>query len=798
MQKPMFLLAHGAYNTLIEQVGSEYDGIDFFGIINRVRAPTAVEKLESDFIIPSTYRNHDGRSHEAQRQRGQYRMLALDIDTGNHDKPTVVDTVHDITGRCAVIVYSSSSASKHEQKWRVLIPIKQILTGAEYEDTQATLFDLMAERGIQCDPALARCGQPIYLPNIPPDRRKPGGAPVYYDTMVVKDRTLDLEGSRLEMEMHARQQREQEAIAQAAADRQARERERAARRLERPHEADPVEEFNTRHTIADLLDKYGYTRRGASSHYRSPLQTSASFATRDYGSHWVSLSSTDAANGLGRAKTIGPHSFTWGDAFDLYAHFEHGGDMKAAVRAYGSELRAQTLLPAPAQHADSLDDFDMVAAPVEQEAAAPAAPEAVAADEFEDSNSGVSVADDGFDTPDDTPDDIPAADPPPDPDAWPTPFTRFDASEIPRRRWVYGFDYIRHYVSVLASAGGIGKTSLVTVEALAIATGRELLGTRVKEQANVWLVNLEDPVEEMQMRTLAAMKHYGIKPADIAGKIFMDGEDTFELTLAAENRDGLLKNDAMLDAMIQRVRKHDIGVVIFDPFVSVHLVNENSNGAVQAVVAMLRKLARDGDCSVMLVHHVRKGNGDDASVDSIRGAGALIGAARAARVVNRVAEDDALKLGVDEADARSIFRVDDGKANLAPPAHAAVYRRMISVEIDNGEWIGVCVPFEMPDAFDGIKPTDVRAFQKAVDEARKEGNPFKESSQSANWVGKKIAEMLEINADEKAGKARILNIIRAWKTSKVIAIEKVSDTAKGREVPVVVVGEWVTLNDISG
>lgn len=783
MQKPMFLLAHGAYNTLIEQPGAEYDGIDFFGIINRVRAPTAVEKLESDFIIPSTYRQHDGRSHEAQRQRGQYRMLALDIDTGNHDKPAVVDAVHEITGRCAVIVYSSSSASKNEQKWRVLIPIKQILTGAEYEDTQATLFDLMAKRGIQCDPALARCGQPIYLPNIPPDRRKPSGAPVYYDTMVVRDRTFDLEGSRIEMEMHARQQREQEAIAQAAADRQARERERAARRLERPQEADPVDEFNSRHTIADLLDKYGYTRRGSSSHYRSPLQTSASFATRDYGSHWVSLSSTDAANGLGRAKTIGPHSFTWGDAFDLFCFFEHGGDMRAAVRAYGAELRAQTLLPAPAQPADSLDDFDTVSAPVEEDAAAPAAPEA--ADE------------DAFDTPDDIPDDIPAADPPPDPDAWPTPFTRFDAASIPRRRWVYGFDYIRHYVSVLASAGGIGKTSLVTVEALAIATGRELLGTKVKEQANVWLVNLEDPIAEMQMRTIAAMKHYGIKPADIAGKLFMDGEDTFELTLAAENRDGLLKNDAMLDAMIQRVKKHDIGVVIFDPFVSVHLVNENSNGAVQAVVAMLRKLARDGDCSVMLVHHVRKGNGDDASVDSIRGAGALIGAARAARVVNRVAEDDALKLGVDEADARSIFRVDDGKANLAPPAHAAVYRRMISVEIDNGEWIGVCVPFEMPNAFDGVKAADARKMQDIAAAAVEAGKPLRDNSQSGDWIGIKLAEWLDWDISDKKVKGRVNSILREWKKTGVLAVEKIHDPRTGREIPVVVAGERVRLEEIS-
>jgi len=773
MMRPSFLLAHGARNTLINNPGAEYDGIDFLGIMHRVRMPTAADKTDADFIIPSLYRKHDGRSHETQRRLGQYRMLVLDIDEGHPSKADVLDAVHDILGRCATIIYSSASSTRAEPKWRVLIPIKQTLTGAEYEETQATLFDLMATKGIKCDPALARCGQPVFLPNIPADRRKANGDPLYYENVVIKDKTFDLEGSRVEVEMHARQQREQLAAEQAAADRQAREQERAQRRLSQPQELDPVEEFNTRHAIADLLEKYGYDRRGASSHYRSPMQTSGSYATRDYGTHWVSLSATDAANGLGRAKTLGPHSYTWGDAFDLFAYFEHGGDMKAAVRAYGAELRAQALLPAPQQPADGLDDFDMVPTPVDEDAAAPAVPEAPVAE-----------------------DDIPAADPPSEPKEWPTPLDTFDASQIPRRQWIYGFDYIRQYVSVLASAGGIGKTSLITVEAIAIATGRDLLNTKVKEQANVWIINLEDPVSEMHMRALAAMKHYGIKPADVRGRLFVDGEDTFELTLAAETRDGLIKNDAMLDAMIERIKRLSIGVVIFDPFVSTHLVNENSNGSIQAVVAMLRRLARETAASVMLVHHVRKGNGDDASVDSIRGAGALIGAARAARVVNRVAEDDALKLGVDEADARSIFRVDDGKANLAPPAHAAVYRRMIPVEIDNGEWIGVCVPYEMPNAFDGVSAKDARAVQDAVDAAIAAGKPFRDSQQSAEWIGIKVAELLDWDIEDKAVKGKVVSIIREWKKTGVLVVEKMHLGRRGREVPVIAVGERVRLGEL--
>ena len=87
---------------------------------------------------------------------------------------------------------------------------------------------------------------------------------------------------------------------------------------------------------------------------------------------------------------------------------------------------------------------------------------------------------------------------------WPTPYDPIDPAKIPARRWIYGRHYIRSNVSVLASAGGIGKTSMQTVEALAISTGKSLLEDMVHEQCNVWLINLEDPLEEMQRRVAAA------------------------------------------------------------------------------------------------------------------------------------------------------------------------------------------------------------------------------------------------------------------------------------------------------
>jgi RecA-family ATPase len=383
-----------------------------------------------------------------------------------------------------------------------------------------------------------------------------------------------------------------------------------------------------------------------------------------------------------------------------------------------------------------------------------------------------------------------------DEQSWPTPYNMFNALTLPRREWVYGYDYIKKYISVTASAGGIGKTSAIIVEALAIATGKPLLGIDVKEQTNVWIINLEDPISEMQMRTIAAMQHYNIKPEDIKGRLFMDGEDTMQITLAAEGRDGLITNDDMLAAMIRVIKQNNIGAVILDPFVSAHLVNENNNGSIQAVVAMLRKLARDTNSSVQLVHHIRKGNGDDATIDSVRGAGSLIGAARAARVINRITPEDAMALGVDEHEALGIFRVDDGKANLAPPSDKAVYRRMQSVEIANGEHIGVATEFKLPDLFDGVTADNARNVQKLVQEAEANQTPYKANVQAKQYVGHAVAEELNLDMEKPGDKAKIKAIVKQWMKTNVLKLAEMYDKRQGRDVQCVVVGEMIKWDEV--
>jgi RecA-family ATPase len=685
-----FLTAPGSFHTLIDKPGQVYPGISWADIARMVSTPQAKEKIDADFFIPSTYREHDGRSHEAQRERGAFRMLALDIDRGNPSLDDVLAAVEAICGPVSLLAYSSSGATPENRKWRVLLPLVGVLSGADYELAQTALFDLLHANGIHPDGALARCGQPIYLPNVPLGKRNPDLTPIFYQHRVIRASTLRLDAdSAIRQEIDRRLEQYRLAAEQAGRARAERERQRSERRQKFPDQVSPVDAFNADHTIEDLFARYQYERRGSSQHYRSRYQTSPSFATQNFSSHWVSLSGSDAAAGVGKSKSLGENSYCWGDAFDLFVHYEHDGDFDKAVRAYGVEIspaKAEIELPE-----NGMDDFDYVAPQAPQEPPASA--------------HGDDIDLDSFDTP-----DAPEAAP-----DWPTLYDMFDEASIEPRRWIYAHHYLRSFVSVLASAGGIGKTSLQIVEALAIVTGRPLLGEEVKERTNVWIVNLEDPLEEIQRRVLAAMRHYGIKPDDVRGRLFVNAGRDFSLKFGIQTREGVLPNTKLVEYLCAKIPEKQIGCVFIDPFVGAHNINENDNMAVNAIVAEIRRVADETKCAIGLVHHIRKGNGEDASIDSVRGAGSLISAARSARVINKVSEDDAMKLGVDMGKAKGIFRVDDGKANLAPPADKSTYRQMIGVKIDNGEWIGVCVPFDLPDEWKGMTDAVVNEMLRMIE-----------------------------------------------------------------------------------
>lgn len=366
-----------------------------------------------------------------------------------------------------------------------------------------------------------------------------------------------------------------------------------------------------------------------------------------------------------------------------------------------------------------------------------------------------------------------------------TPFVWRDPATIPPREWVYGRSLIRGFVSCLIAPGAAGKTSLVVADTIALASGRDIVGAPVYgAPKRVWLWNLEDPRDELERRIAATMLHHRITPTMVGDRLFLDsGRDT-ALCIAEVVDGSATVLVPVVEALVDALTALCIDVLIVDPFVSSHRVPENDNGAIDAVAKAWGAVAERANCCILLVHHVRKLGGMEATAEAARGAGSLIAAARSCRVLNRMTKEEAEKAGL-ETHARH-FRVADDKTNLAPAAEDAEWFEMVSVELGNGDNVGVVTPWEWPNPLDGVSVSDLLAVQKAVD-----GKCHRANVQAKEWVGHAVADVLGIDATTRAGKERIKGLIRTWLKSEALVERKVKDE-KGNERPIIEVGRWAT------
>lgn len=364
-----------------------------------------------------------------------------------------------------------------------------------------------------------------------------------------------------------------------------------------------------------------------------------------------------------------------------------------------------------------------------------------------------------------------------------TPFLWRNPATIPPRQWLYGRHLIRKFVSLDVAPGGLGKSSIKTAEALAMTTGLPLLGKDVfGGPLRVWLYNLEDPAEETERRIHAAAQHFGIGAAQVESRLFVDSGRDQPICIAEETESGAsIVRPVVRDVMTQ-LRERQIDVLSIDPFVSSHAISENDNRAIDMVAKEWARIADQCNCAINLVHHVRKTNGAEVTAESSRGAVSLIGAARSVVVYNRMTKEEADSAGIDQENRGFYFRTQNDKANLAPP-EGADWFRMESVDLPNGDSVGVAVPWQWPNAFEGLSTRDLYNVQVAID-----AGEWADSSQAGNWAGKAVAEVLGL--DVETDKGRIKSILKTWKGNRSLVVEKRS-TPKGRDKPFLVVGEWV-------
>jgi hypothetical protein len=351
-----------------------------------------------------------------------------------------------------------------------------------------------------------------------------------------------------------------------------------------------------------------------------------------------------------------------------------------------------------------------------------------------------------------------------------------DDVPIPPRGWVLGRILCRGVVSSLIAEGGVGKTALRMVQALAVVTGKALTGEPVHCMGRVLYLSLEDDDVELKRRLKAAMIHHQISADDVRDRFYLATPRQWKLaTLDAK---GNFKVGELRNRVISTIREHRIDVVVFDPFVKAHGVGENDNNAIDQVTGILADIAITENVAVDAPHHMSKGSSDPGNANRGRGASAFKDAARLVYTLTPMSKDEGQEMGLPPDLASHLIRMDRGKVNLAPPSYGATWFRLVGVPIGNGDEVQTVERWYPADPRAGITPAIAAAILSEIDKGLPKGERYSEHNRADARAAWKVILKHAPATSEAAAK----RIIKQWIDLGVLVVR--TYTSAGRWEPV--------------
>jgi len=179
-----------------------------------------------------------------------------------------------------------------------------------------------------------------------------------------------------------------------------------------------------------------------------------------------------------------------------------------------------------------------------------------------------------------------------------TPFTVVRAADIEApatdRRWLVRDLWGRSAVGIVGGAPKSCKSWFALDLAVSVASGTPCLGHFEVDQVGNTLVFLaEDALVDVKARLAALCASRGVDFDGLAVDVI--AESVVRLDLAAHR-----------ERLVRTLEQQRPRLLLLDPLVRLHRLDENSAQEISGLLGFLRELQRTYDCAVVLVHHASK------------------------------------------------------------------------------------------------------------------------------------------------------------------------------------------------
>ena len=236
------------------------------------------------------------------------------------------------------------------------------------------------------------------------------------------------------------------------------------------------------------------------------------------------------------------------------------------------------------------------------------------------------------------------------------------AFDLPTRleenRWLVEELWAEEAVGIVGGEPKCCKSFLALEMAVAVASGRPALRRfRVPRPGPVLVFAAEDALHEVRHRLDGIASRAGVELASL--DVYVISVPVVRLDRAEDCHE--------LEATVARFSPR---LLVLDPFVRLHRVDENVSSEVAPLLAYLRELQRRHQTGVLLVHHARKGASHVRGGQALRGSSELHAWGDSNLYLRRRAE--ALELTIEHRAA---------PAGVPLPLTLAVRERSVALEI---------------------------------------------------------------------------------------------------------------------
>lgn len=326
-----------------------------------------------------------------------------------------------------------------------------------------------------------------------------------------------------------------------------------------------------------------------------------------------------------------------------------------------------------------------------------------------------------------------------------------DPISIPARPWLLHGMLMKQNVTLLLAPGSVGKSSLSIAFAAHIARGEEFLGQKADRPYKTIVYNAEDDLDEQSRRLLAMCIKHGFDYRDVVPNLMLLSQQQIRLNLVNEEFRQPIMNETVVRQLIEKASDPDVGLLVIDPLVKVHSIDEGDNSKMDFVMETLQYIAREADVAVMALHHVNKGgdrSGRTGDADISRGASAITNAARVAFTLLTPTDDDAEQYGFKDDQRNSWVRMDDAKMNLTLSRSKPNWFKKEGVGIASGDVVGVLKHEDIEKCF---KPLHIRIAEQLANHMGSLGSGAMGVKEAANilkeneplWANKTPAQIIQ-------------------------------------------------------